>query len=79
MLRRGVVSGLASGFAAGLVWHLVVLGTASVQPYLVPAIGVIVAYGVFAAMRRPGRPAAVVSVAATAVTLAFAIFDAIGT
>ena len=73
-LRRGVLFGVAAGVVAGLVWYLVVIGTTSTQSYLMPAFGVVVAYGVFAGMHRPGRTAAIVSVAITAVALLVAMY-----
>ena len=73
-LRRGVLLGVCAGVLAGLAWFLIVIGTHSQQAYLIPLFGVVVAYGVFAGMRRPGRRAAVLAVAITAACLAFALF-----
>lgn len=73
-LRRGVVCGLAAGVAAGLVWYLIVLGTSSMQTYLIPAFGVVVAYGVYFGARRAGGASAVVSVVVTLVTLMLAMY-----
>jgi hypothetical protein len=73
-LRRGVLFGCIGGLAAGLVWYLVVLGTTSMQAYLIPAFGVVVSYSVFAGMRAPGRPAAIVSVVVTLVAIALSLF-----
>ena len=73
-LRRGVLFGVGAGVVAGVVWYLVVIGTASTQSYLMPAFGVAVAFGVFAGMHRPGRSAAIVSVAITAVALLVAMY-----
>lgn len=73
-LRRGVLLGLAAGAVASAVWYLVVLGTSSMQTYLIPGIGVVVSYGVYAGMRTPGRLAAVVSVAITALAVMVAMF-----
>lgn len=66
--------GLLAGAVAGGVWYLVVLGTTSMQTYLLPAFGVAVAFGVSRGMHRPGRRAAVIAVALTAVALAFAMY-----
>jgi hypothetical protein len=74
LLRWGVLSGGLAGLVAGCVWYLVVIGTTSLQAYLVPLIGVCVAYGVFAGMREPGTPAAILAVALTLITLLFAMF-----
>jgi len=68
------VFGSLTGVLAGAVWYVVVLGTSSTQAYLIPAFGVAVAYGVHRGMRRPGRDAALISVAITAVALTFAMF-----
>lgn len=73
-LRRGVLFGVGAGVLAGLAWFLIVIGTHSPQAYLIPLFGVVVAYGVFAGMRRPGRRAAVVAVAITAGCLTIAMF-----
>lgn len=73
-LRRGVLFGVAAGVVAGVVWYLVVIGTTSTQTYLMPAFGVVVAYGVFVGMHRPGRSAAIVSVVITAVALLIAMY-----
>lgn len=73
-LRRGVLFGVCAGSFAGLAWFLVVLGTHSPQAYLIPLFGVVVAYGVFTGMRRPGRRAAAISVAITAACLTIALF-----
>ncbi|MGB8857973.1 MAG: hypothetical protein WCC60_01890 [Ilumatobacteraceae bacterium] len=74
LLRRGVLLGSLAGLAAGLVWFLVVLGTSSLQAYLVPAFGVAVAYGVYIGMRSPGQAAALMSAVITLVSVAFAVF-----
>ena len=73
-LRRGVLSGVAAGLLAGVVWYLVVIGTTSMQTYLLPAFGVAVAFGVHRGMRRPGRAAALVSLAITLVSLLLAMY-----
>ena len=72
--RRGVVAGLASGVVAGVVWYLIVLGTTSMQTYLIPAIGVGVSFGVYRATHRPGRRAAVISVVVTALTVVVSLY-----
>lgn len=66
--------GVGSGVLAGLAWFLIVIGTHSIQAYLIPLFGVVVAYGVYAGMRRPGRRAAAITIAITAVTLVLALF-----
>ena len=73
-LRRGVLLGVCAGVLAGVAWFLIVIGTHSQQAYLIPLFGVVVAYGVFAGMRRPGRPAAAIAVAITAVCLTISMF-----
>lgn len=73
-MRRGVLFGVGSGVLAGLAWFLIVIGTHSIQAYLIPLFGVVVAYGVYAGMRRPGRRAAAITIAITAVTLVLALF-----
>ena len=73
-LRRGVMFGVAAGFLAGVAWFLIVIGTHSTQAYLIPLFGVVIAYGVHAGMRRPGRPAAALAVAITAASLIPAMF-----
>ena len=73
-VRRGVLFGVGSGVLAGLAWFLIVIGTHSIQAYLIPLFGVVVAYGVYAGMRRPGRRAAAITIAITAVTLVLALF-----
>jgi len=73
-LRRGVLFGAGAGLLADLGWFLIVVGTHSTQAYLIPLFGVVVAYGVYAGMRRPGRRAAVMAVAITAVSLVIAVF-----
>jgi len=73
-LRRGVLFGVAAGVAGGAVWFLVVLGTTAATTYLIPALGVGVAFGVHHGLHRPGRTAAVVSVAITAVTVAVSLY-----
>lgn len=73
-LRRGVLFGVLAGAAAGGVWFLVVLGTTSMQTYLLPAFGVAVAFGVSRGMRSPGRTAALIAVGLTAVALAIAMY-----
>lgn len=65
--------GLIAGAVAGGVWYLVVLGTTSMQTYLLPAFGVAVAFGVSRGM-RPSRQAAIIAVALTALALAFAMY-----
>lgn len=72
--RRGVLFGVGAGLLAGLVWNLIVVGTHSAQTYLIPLFGVVVAYGLYAGMRRPGRQAAAIAVAITAATLLLATF-----
>lgn len=72
--RRGVLFGVGAGLLAGLAWCLIVIGTDSSQAYLIPLFGVVVAYGVYAGMRRPGRQAAAIAVTITAATLILAIF-----
>ena len=72
--RRGVLFATAAGLVAGLAWYLIVIGTHSLQAYLIPLFGVVVAYGLYAGMRRPGRHAAALAVAVTAVTLILATF-----
>lgn len=74
LLRRGVLSGVGAGVAGGGIWFLIVLGTTSMTTYIIPALGVGVAYGVHRGMRRPGRSAAVVSVIVTAVTVALSLY-----
>jgi len=69
-----VLFGVGSGVLAGLAWFLIVIGTHSIQAYLIPLFGVVVAYGVYAGMRRPGRRAAAITIAITAVTLVLALF-----
>ncbi len=66
--------GVGAGALAGVVWLLVVIGTESVQMYLVPLFGVVVAYGIYAGMRRPGTQAALIAIAITVVSLAMAMF-----
>lgn len=66
--------GAGAGLLAGLAWFLVVIGTHSTQAYLIPLFGVVVAYGVFAGMRSPGRRAAVIAVAITALVVVVAVF-----
>ncbi len=66
--------GVCAGLLAGLAWFLIVIGTNSTQAYLIPLFGVVVAYGVYAGMRRPGRRAAALTVAITAATLIIAMF-----
>lgn len=73
-LRRGVLFGAGAGLLAGLAWFLIVIGTHSTQAYLIPLFGVVVAYGVYAGMRRPGRQAAVIAIVTTAVSLIIAMF-----
>ena len=73
-LQRGVLFGLGAGVLGGIIWFLVVLGTTSMTTYLIPALGVGVAYGVYHGLRRPGRTAALVSVALTAVTVAISLY-----
>lgn len=73
-LRRGVVCGLAAGVGAGLVWYLVVLGTTSMQTYLIPAFGVVVAYGVYFGARSAGGASAAISVAVTLLTLMLSMY-----
>jgi len=73
-LPRGVLFGVAAGLIGGVAWYLVVLGTTSMTTYLIPALGVGVAYGVHQGMHRPGRVAAVVSVVVTAVTVALSLY-----
>jgi hypothetical protein len=73
-LRRGVLFGSGAGALAGLAWYLIVIGTHSTQAYLLPLFGVVVAYGVFAGMRRPGRPAAIAAVLITLVAMTCAMF-----
>jgi hypothetical protein len=73
-LRRGVLLGSAAGALAGLAWYLIVIGTHSTQAYLLPLFGVVVAYGVFAGMRQPGRSAAIVAVLITVVAMTCAMF-----
>jgi len=73
-LRRGVLFGVIAGLFAGLAWFLIVIGTHSTQAYLIPLFGVVVAYGVHAGMRSPGRRAAAVAVAVTAASLLLAMF-----
>ena len=73
-LARGVVFGMLAGVVAGAVWYLVVLGTTSMQTYLIPAFGVTVAAGVSRGMRYPGRRAATVAVVVTFVALAVAMY-----
>lgn len=73
-LRRGVLFGVGAGLLAGLAWFLIVIGTHSTQAYLIPLFGVVVAYGVYAGMRRPGGRAAVIAIAITAVTLIIGMF-----
>lgn len=73
-LRWGVLFGIGAGLVSGLAWFLIVIGTHSPQAYLMPLFGVVVAYGVFAGMRRPGPPAAAIAVAITAACLAIALF-----
>ena len=73
-VRRGVLFGAGAGALAGLAWFLIVIGTHSTQAYLIPLFGVVVAYGVFAGMRRPGRRAAVTAVLITAITVLVALF-----
>lgn len=72
--RRGIVAGLGSGVVAGVVWYLVVLGTTSMQTYLIPALGVGVSFGVYRAMHQPGRRAAVISTTATALTVVVSLY-----
>ncbi|MEI7546915.1 MAG: hypothetical protein WCK21_02490 [Actinomycetota bacterium] len=74
VLRRGVSFGLCAGVVGGIAWFLVVLGTTSMTTYLIPALGIAVAYGVHLGMHRPGRKAAVVSVSITAVTVALSLY-----
>lgn len=57
-----------------MVWYLIVLGTTSMQTYLIPAIGIAVSFGVYRATHRPGPRAAVVSVAITAITLVLSLY-----
>ena len=66
--------GFAAGLVAGLAWFLIVIGTHSTQAYLIPLFGVVVAYGVYAGMRRPGRRAAAIAIAITAASLVVAMF-----
>lgn len=73
-LRRGVLFGVAAGLLAGVAWFLIVVGTHSTQAYLIPLFGVVVAYGVYTGMRRPGRKAAAIAVAITAATLIIGMF-----
>jgi len=73
-LPRGALFGVAAGVLARVAWFLVVIGTNSIQAYLVPLFGVVVAYGVFAGMRRPGVQAAVLAIAITAVSVVMAMF-----
>lgn len=73
-LHRGVLYGVGAGVVAGLAWYLVVLGTTSMTTYLIPAIGVAVAYGVHRGMHKPGVGAAVASVAITAATVCLSLY-----
>lgn len=73
-LRRGVLFGVGAGLLAGLAWFLIVIGTHSTQAYLIPLFGVVVAYGVYAGMRRPGLRAATIAIAITAASLVIAMF-----
>lgn len=73
-MRRGVLFGVLAGAVAGAVWYLVVLGTTSMQTYLLPAFGVAVAFGVSRGMRSPGRTAALVAVGLTVVALAISMY-----
>ena len=73
-LRRGVLFGVCAGLLAGLAWFLIVIGTHSTQAYLIPLFGVVVAYGVYSGMRRPGRWAAAIAIAITAASLIIAMF-----
>lgn len=66
--------GVASGSAACVVLYFVVLGTTSMQSYLLPGFGVVVAFGVYHGMLRPGGRAAVVSLLITAVSLVLALY-----
>lgn len=72
--RRGVLLAVAAGLVAGVAWYLIVIGTHSLQAYLIPLFGVVVAYGLYAGMRRPGRAAAALAVAITALTLILATY-----
>ena len=69
-----MLSGTCAGLLAGVAWFLIVIGTHSTQAYLIPLFGVVVAYGVYAGMRRPGRRAAAIAVAITAISLVLALF-----
>jgi hypothetical protein len=73
-LGRGVAFGVLAGAVSGAVWYLVVVGTTSMQTYLLPAFGVVVAAGVTRGMRHPGRRSATVAVVVTFVALAVAMF-----
>lgn len=73
-MRRGVACGLAAGVVAGVVWYLIVLGTTSMQTYLIPAFGVVVAYGVYIGARRAGGASAAVSVGVTLVTMLLSMY-----
>lgn len=72
--RRGVAGGLAGGLVGGVVWYLIVLGTTSMQTYLIPALGVGVSFGVHRAAHRPGRRSAAIGVLVTALTVIVSLF-----
>ena len=66
--------GSCAGVVAGVAWYLIVLGTTSMQTYLLPAFGVVVSYAVYAGMRRPGHAAALISLAITAVSIILSMY-----
>ncbi len=72
--RIAVLLGVAAGILAAVAWFLVVMGTDSMQAYLLVAIGLAVAGGVHLGARHPGRKAALITVVVTAVTIVFALY-----
>lgn len=73
-MRWGVAYGAAAGMVASVVWFAVVRGTTAMQPYLIPAFGLAIAYGVGHGMRSHGRRAAVIACVLTLVALAIATY-----
>ncbi len=72
--RKSVLFGVAAGVVAAVAWFLVVMGTDSMQAYLLVAIGLAVAGGVHLAARHPGRKAALITVSITAVTIILGLY-----
>lgn len=73
-LKRGVLGGSLAGLIAACAWFAVVAGTTQRQIYLVPVVGIAIAYGVHKGMNGFGRAQAAIAVVITVIFVVITMY-----